>query len=69
MPPSNPNAPPFAGSFYSLSFGLNWKPTHNFTLRPELRADWYDGNAVRLPYNDGTDSSQFMMGLDATLLF
>jgi hypothetical protein len=65
--PSNPNTPPFAGNFYSISAGLNWTPTSNFTLRPELRGDWYDGNGN--PYDDGTDDGQFMLGVDGILLF
>ena len=67
--PSNPNTPSFAGNFYSISCGVNWTLTDNFVLRPELRADWYEGNAARLPYDDGTDDSQFLLGLDAILLF
>ncbi len=67
--PSNPNTPPLAGNFYSLSLGVNWTPSKNVMLRPEIRADWYEGNAVRLPYNDGTDDSQFMLGFDAILRF
>ena len=45
--PSNPNNPPFVGDFYSLSFGVNWQPRTNFMLRPEIRTDWYDGDAQR----------------------
>ncbi len=67
--PSNPNDPPFVGNFYSLSAGVNWSPTANFTLRPEIRADWYDGESQRLPYDDGTDSSQLLLGIDAILLY
>ncbi len=67
--PSNPNNPPFVGNFYSVSAGVNWKPTRNFTLRPEIRCDWYDGDAQRLPYDDGTDSNQLLLGLDAILLY
>jgi hypothetical protein len=67
--PSNPNNPPYAGDFYSLSFGVNWKPTANFTVRPEIRADWYDGDSHRLPYDDGADSSQLLLGLDAILQY
>ncbi len=66
---NNPNTPPFAGDFYSLSLGVNWMPTNNITLRPEVRADWYDGDALRQPYDDGTNDSQFMLGLDAILRF
>jgi hypothetical protein len=67
--PSNLNNPPFAGDFYSLTFGFNWTPTENLRLRPEIRADWYDGDAPQLPFNDGTDDNQLMVGLDAILLF
>ena len=66
---SNPNNPPYVGDFYSLSLGLNWSPRTNLMLRPEIRADWYDGEAQRLPFDDGTDSSQLMLGLDAILLY
>jgi hypothetical protein len=66
---SNPNDPPFPGNFYSLSLGLNWMPNSNVIVRPEVRADWYDGDAVRLPYDDGVDDTQFMVGCDAMLLF
>lgn len=65
----NPNDPPFVGDFYSLSAGLNWSPNYNFTLRPELRADWYDGNSVRQPYDDGDDDTQFMLGVDGIVSF
>jgi hypothetical protein len=65
----NFNNPPFAGNVYSLSVGANWTATSNLMIRPELRADWYDGNATRLPYQDGTNSSQLMLGVDAILQF
>lgn len=66
---SNPNNPPFAGNFYSIALGVNWTPTYNLIVRPELRADWYDGSAAPLPFDDGDDDSQFMLGCDAILLF
>ena len=66
---SNPNVPPFVGNFYSVSLGVNWTPTYNLIIRPEFRADWYDGTAVRLPFDDGDDDSQFMLGFDGILLF
>ena len=65
--PSNPNNPPLAGDYYSLSLGLNWTPRSNLIIRPEVRVDWYDGPA--LPFDDGTDDSQFMVGLDAIWQF
>ena len=67
--PSNPNKPPFVGSFYSLSAGLNWTPSANFTLRPEIRADWFDGNQAIGPYDDGRQNHQFLLGFDAIYLF
>lgn len=67
--PSNPNDPPLPGNFYSLSFGLNWTPTANFLFRPEIRGDWYDGDATRLPYQDGTKDNQLMLGFDTIFLF
>jgi hypothetical protein len=67
--PSNPNKVPFVGNFYSLSAGLNWMPTNNLTVRPEIRADWFDGDQPVKPFDDGTDSSQLLLGVDAILLF
>ncbi|MCA9161526.1 MAG: porin [Planctomycetales bacterium] len=65
--PSNPNKAPLRGSFYSLTLGLNWTPLPNFALRPEFRADIFDGSA--LPYDDGTSDTQFTIGLDGVVLF
>ena len=67
--PSNPNNVPFVGNFYSVSAGLNWSPTTNLTFRPEIRADWFNGDQVRQPYDDGDDDSQVLLGMDAILLF
>ena len=62
--PSNPNGPPFAGNFFSLSWGVNYAPCECFMIRPELRADWFDGPDAFQPFDDGTDDSQFMLGCD-----
>jgi hypothetical protein len=67
--PSNPNKVPFVGNFYSVTAGLNWTPNDNLIVRPEIRYDWFDGDQVRQPYNDGTDSSQVLLGIDAILVF
>ncbi len=67
--PSNPNIVPFTGNFYSVSAGMNWTPTTNLTLRPEVRVDWFDGSQPVLPFGDGDDDSQLMFGIDAILLF
>jgi hypothetical protein len=67
--PSNPNKAPFVGDFYSLALGLNWTPTYNLTIRPEIRADWYDGSSTPEPFDDGTADNQFMVGMDAIMVF
>jgi hypothetical protein len=67
--PSNPNDVPFVGNFYSLTAGVNWTPTDNLIVRPEIRADWFDGDQARQPYNDGNDDSQLLLGVDAILVF
>lgn len=67
--PSNPNNGPYVGDFYSLALGLNWKPRTNLMVRPEIRYDWYDGDAVVDPFDDGADSSQLMLGIDAILFY
>ncbi len=57
----------FVGNFYEVTTGLNWTPTNNLTVRPELRWDWFDGTG--LPYDDGTKDNQFLATFDAILLF
>lgn len=65
----NPNNPPFQGNFYSASLGMNWTPTSNLTVRPEIRYDWFDGGAVRQPFADGQKDHQLLIGVDAILRF
>jgi hypothetical protein len=67
--PSNPNKVPFVGHFYSFATGVNWSPTTNLTLRPEIRVDWFDGEQARQPFDDGTDDTQLLLAVDAILLF
>lgn len=64
---SNPNKPPYAGNAWSITFGLNYLPTPNIILRPEIRSDWFNGN--RNPYQDGNLDHQLMLGFDAILRF
>ena len=67
----------FAGNFYELTAGLNWRPHQNVIFRPEIRYDWYDGGigsyAVSgqpgLPFNDGRSSTQFLSAADLIVLF
>jgi hypothetical protein len=65
--PANPNKPPLPGNFFSLTVGPNYLPTENLLIRPELRWDFYNGEA--LPYGDGTKTQQLMLGFDMILKF
>jgi hypothetical protein len=65
-------APGFAGAFSDLTLGLNYRPHPNFTLRPEIRWDWYTGPpnpAGQLPFGDYAHSSQFTVGTDLIFTF
>ncbi len=66
---TNTNDPPYVGNFYSLSGGVNWRPTCNLTIRPELRWDWFDGKQARLPYGDGGKDNQLLLGCDVIWRF
>lgn len=61
----------FAGDFYNVTLGLNWRPTPNWLIRPEIRWDWYDGpvGPTGLPFDGGNRDDQFTAAIDATLLF
>ena len=63
----NPNLAPFAGSFYSLTGGVNYYPHPNVTIRPEIRYDWFTGG--RNPYNDGQKDNQVLVAINAYLQF
>jgi hypothetical protein len=55
----------FPGNFWGFTWGLNWKPNDNLVVRPEVRYDTFDG--VGLPYDGGTDDSQWTFALDAII--
>lgn len=61
----------YAGHFYEVTTGLNWRPAPNWVVRPEARWDWYDGLAgpVGLPFNDGLKASQFTAAVDVIFTF
>jgi len=62
----------FVGNFYEVTAGLQWRPSPNWLLRPELRWDWYDGtrdHAGDLPFNGGLSSSQFTAAVDLSFIF
>lgn len=65
-------APGFAGDFWNITLGANWRPCPNFVLRPEVRWDWYGGSrnlANQLPFNDGANASQFTAAMDAVVTY
>jgi hypothetical protein len=67
-----PGAPGFAGDFYELTLGLNWRPHPNVLVRPECRWDWYEGTrnvASQLPFNDGNSDSQLLVATDVIFTF
>ena len=61
----------FAGDFYNVTCGLNWRPHPNLIVRPELRWDWYDGLAgpTGLPFDSGNGDDQFTFGVDAIVTY
>jgi len=66
--------PGFAGDFYELTAGVNWRPCPNVTFRPEIRYDWYSGttnlNAPgRMPYNAGFGVDQLTVAADLIFTF
>ncbi len=59
----------FAGNFYQITFGPQWRPggQQNIWFRPNLRWDWYEGQrnaGGQLPYDNGTDHNQWIWGTD-----
>lgn len=61
----------FAGNFFDITAGLNWRPHANLVVRPECRWDWYDGPAgpTGLPFDGGNEANQFTFGVDAIVTF
>jgi len=62
----------WAGDFFEVSLGLNWKPCPNIVARPECRWDWYRGprdGLNRLPYDTGHRWNQFTFGTDIIVTF
>jgi len=66
----------YAGSFYEITFGANYKYSANTTIRPYARFDWFSGgtdpavNPTNLrPFDDGTGNSQTLVGFDVVTLY
>lgn len=54
---SEPVAGGFAGNFWAITWCLNWRLHANWTIRPELRHDWFtpdDYGSGALPFGDVT---------------
>ena len=77
-----PVASGFAGNFWEVTLGLNWLPTPNWVVRPEVRYDWYtpdDYGTGALPFGPLTTTpgglvtgdafDQWYMGCDAIFQF
>jgi hypothetical protein len=80
-----PNQSGFQGNFFQATWGLNWKPTRNWIIRPELRYDWYSpdnmagarSGSAPLPFgpnfgrlaNGGSEYGQLYGGCDAIWQF
>ena len=64
--------PGFAGNFYEVTLGLNYKPRPNIWFRPEVRWDWYNGTTDpggNLPYDDGQGRDQFTAAIDMIITY
>lgn len=65
----------YAGNFYNITAGLNWRPTTSWLIRPEVRWDWYEGEESwipgkpALPFDGGNGDSQTTFAVDAILMF
>lgn len=60
------------GAAQAISVGLNWQPSKNFRLRPELRYDWFDNDdnaPFRYVFDDGRKNNQFTAAMDMLLTF
>ncbi len=64
----------YAGDFYALTAGLQWRPSPNWLIRPEVRWDWYDGEASPVPghaqpFNAGESRDQVTFAMDVILTY
>ena len=54
------------GSYYEVSFGINWKPSDWLIVRPEVRYDWADGNK---PFDMNRLDNQLLFSMDSVITF
>ena len=62
------NAP---GMYHGVTVGLNYLPSPNIIVRPEVRWNWFDadGQLPPGPFENGSSRSQFLASVDLTLSF
>ncbi|MBN9118458.1 MAG: outer membrane beta-barrel protein [Planctomycetes bacterium] len=65
---SNPNNPPLPGNYFSLTGGLNYAPTANVMIRPEIRWD-FTSDTSRRAFDDGRKNNQLLLGCDLVWQF
>lgn len=67
----NMTAGNYPGDFFEITLGLNWQPSRNVMIRPELRWDWFDkhGHGDSNPYDAGGRHNQFMGACDIIVSF
>lgn len=79
---STPYVDGLAGNFWEVTLGLNWMPSANWIVRPEVRYDWYSPDAYgsgALPFGpittrpdglvSGNAYGQWVLGCDAIRQF
>jgi hypothetical protein len=62
----------YAGSFYEITFGANYKYSANTMFRPYARFDWFSGTSpspVLRPFDNGTGNSQTLLGFDVVTIY
>jgi hypothetical protein len=66
----------YAGSFYEITLGANWKYSANTMVRPFVRFDWFSGTSgnpvagnPNRPFDGGFGNSQSLLGLDVITLY
>ena len=66
----------YAGSFYEITAGANYKFSANTMIRPYVRFDWFSGTSGNpipgnpdRPYDGGYGNSQTLIGFDMITLY
>ncbi len=64
----------YAGDFYEVTLGAQWRPRPNWLIRPEVRWDWYDGPNSPIigqerPFGGGNRSDQVTFATDVVFTY